>query len=339
VARPDSPQYLLAPITRTLETMSTAAPPRPARPLLTPGVRWMAAGAFWFSLMSLLVKVAGQRLPVMEIVLVRAVVTLALSWWMIRRLDVHPWGVHHGRLILRGVFGFLALSCFYYGVIHLPLAEATVIQYMNPVWTALLAAWLLRERMGPREIACVLAGLAGVVVIARPGFLFGAVAAGLDPLVVGIALMGSLGSAAAYTTVRSLSGREHPMVIVFFFPLVTVPLALPLALRVWTWPTPLEWLVLLGVGVTTQMGQVAITRGLSMERAGKATAVGYLQIVFAATWGALFFLELPDGWTLAGAALIVASTLALAHGSRVAAPAADDAEALPSLPSIPRRRP
>jgi drug/metabolite transporter (DMT)-like permease len=319
--------------------MVSAATFRKTAGMFSPGVRWMAAGAFWFSLMSLLVKVAGQRLPTMEIVFVRAVVTLLMSWWMIRRLGIPPWGTHHGRLVLRGVFGFLALSCFYYGVINLPLADATVIQYMNPVWTALLAAWLLRERMGAREIVCVLLGMVGVVVIARPEFLFGGLTQGLDPVVVGIALMGSLGSAAAYTTVRSLSGREHPMVIVFFFPLVTVPASLPLAIPGWIWPTGFEWLVLLGVGVTTQMGQVAITRGLSLERAGKATAVGYLQIVFAAAWGALFFAELPDAWTLAGAALIVGSTIWLSRGTFVAAPAADDAEAGPPEPLTPTFRP
>ncbi|HEU0054714.1 MAG TPA: EamA family transporter, partial [Longimicrobium sp.] len=78
-------------------------------------------------------------------------------------------------------------------------------------------------------------------------------------------------------------------------------------------PTPKEWAVLLGVGISTQLGQVAITRGLHLERAGRATATGYLQIVFAALWGALFFSELPDMGTVIGAALIVGSTLLLAR--------------------------
>jgi drug/metabolite transporter (DMT)-like permease len=74
--------------------------------------------------------------------------------------------------------------------------------------------------------------------------------------------------------------------------------------------------VLVGVGVTTQIAQVYMTRGLQMERAGRATAVGYLQVVFAAAWGALFFAEFPDRWSLLGGSLILGSTLLLAERGR-----------------------
>ena len=116
------------------------------------GLRYMAAGAFWFSLMGLLVKAAGQRVPVMEIVLARAIVSLALSYVMLRRARVAVWGNHPRLLLLRGGLGFVALACLYYAVVHLPLAEATMVQYTSPVFTALFAAWLLRERMTGREI-------------------------------------------------------------------------------------------------------------------------------------------------------------------------------------------
>src|SRR5690606_19598457 len=120
-------------------------------------------------------------------------------------------------------------------------------------------------------------------------------------------------SGAAYVTVRKLARTEHPLVIVFFFTLVTVPGALPGTLAAAVWPTPAEWAILLGVGLTAQAGQVYLTRGLQLEPAGRATAVGYLQIVFAAAWGALFFAEYPDAWTVAGALLILGSTLAVAR--------------------------
>lgn len=112
---------------------------------------------------------------------------------------------------------------------------------------------------------------------------------------------------------RGLGRTEHPSVIVFYFALVSVIASLPVALPGALLPTPREWLVLLGVGITTQLGQIAITHGLRRERAGRATAVAYLQIVFAAVWGAFFFAEYPDLGTVLGAALIVASTVALAR--------------------------
>jgi drug/metabolite transporter (DMT)-like permease len=279
----------------------------------------MALGAFWFSVMAVLVKASGRTLHSQQIVLVRGVVTLLLSAALVLRAGVPPWGPagSRGLLVLRGVFGFAALSFFYSSLVHLPLAEANLIQYTNPVFTALLAAWLLGERMGRLEIGCVAASLTGVVLVLRPASLLGGGPAHISPQAAAIALAGALCSASAYVTIRRIRG-VHPLVIVFYFPMVTVPATLPLALPRWEWPTPLEWLLLAGVGVTTQIAQVNMTRGLTLEPAGRATAVAYLQVVFAAAWGIVFFGERLDGWMVAGAALVLASTVALAWGRRAA---------------------
>ncbi|TVR56750.1 MAG: DMT family transporter [Gemmatimonadales bacterium] len=275
------------------------------------GFRYMAAGAFFFALMSLMVKVVGTRLPTMEVVLARSVVTLVLSLALIRHLGVSPWGKRRRLLFTRGALGFVALSSFYYAVIHLPLADATVIQYTNPVFTALLAALFLSERMGGREVAFALAGLGGVLVMARPTLLFGGEAPALPALPVAVAMTGALFSAAAYTTVRALGRTETPAVVVFWFSMVSVVAAFPLALRGFVLPRGWEWGLLLGIGVATQLGQLLLTMGLREERAGPATAVAYLQIVFAAGLGFLFLAEVPDRWTGMGAVVIVLATWGL----------------------------
>jgi drug/metabolite transporter (DMT)-like permease len=282
------------------------------------GMRYMAMGALCFSIMSLLVKYGGQRLPPQEMVMIRAVITFILSAWAVRHARVSPWGTPGKRklLMVRGIFGFTALSAFYHSIVHLPLADATVIQYTNPVWAGVLAVPLLGERLRRREVLSVVVSMVGVLVMMRPAFLFGGGTA-LEPVTVGIGLGGAMCSAMAYVTVRKLGATEHASVIVFYFSLISIFAALPTALPGALWPTPMEWLVLLGIGVSTQLGQMAITNGLRLERAGPATATAYLQIVFAGTWGILFFAEVPDWGTVAGAALIVGSTLALARGKRV----------------------
>ncbi len=277
------------------------------------GLRYMAASALSFSLMSVLVKVAGRTLPIMEVVLARAVITLLLSVWMLRRIDVSFWGEERGYLWLRGVFGFIALSCFYYAIVQLPLAEVTVIHYTNPVFTALGAALFLAESLRALELVLAVVSLGGVALVARPSFLFGGEVAALDPLGVAAAVAGALFSAAAYVTVRRASRSNHHMVIVFYFALVATLGAVPFAAPVWEWPTGMEWIVLLGIGGMTQLGQVFLTKGLERERAGRAMNVGYLQIVFAAVWGALFFDEIPDLWSVAGGLVIIGSTLLLAR--------------------------
>jgi drug/metabolite transporter (DMT)-like permease len=282
-----------------------------------PGIQYMAAGAVAFSVMSLLVKVAGHRLPSVEIVLVRAAITTVLSYALARRAGV-PVGGHDRRLLAtRGLVGFCALTAFYFSVVHLPLADATVIQYTNPLFATLLAVPLLGETIVARDALSVLLGLAGVVVVARPSFLFPAAVSRLDIVPVAIGLGGAVLTGAAYVLVRKLRASEDPLVIVFHFALVSTIASIPLALPVALWPTPREWAVLAAIGVTTQLGQVFFTRGLHLERAGRATAVGYLQIVCAAVWGGLAFGEIPDWGTVAGAVLIVGSTLVAARGSRI----------------------
>jgi drug/metabolite transporter (DMT)-like permease len=277
--------------------------------LVPPGLQAMAASAFFFSLMAALAKVAGRSVPLFEIVFARSLVVAVLSGAKLLHDGKGFRGKEPGILVIRGVLGFAALTCFYYAVVHLPLADATVIHFMNPVFTAFFAAVVLREHIGFLETLLVGSSLGGVLLVARPAFLFGG-GAGLAPLPVLIGLGGAVLSAAAYVTVRRLRG-EPPMLIVFYFAIVCTLLSVPMVLSHATVPSPSMVAVLLGVGVATHLGQVLITWGFRLERAGRASAVGYLQIVFAGCWGWLLFAEVPDVWTAVGAAVIVASTLAL----------------------------
>lgn len=271
----------------------------------------MVQAAAWFAVMSVLVKLASARLPTLQIVFARGAITLLLAALLLWRAGLSPLGGRVPLLLLRGLIGSCALICFYAAVVHLPLAEATVIHQTAPLFTALLAAWLLRERLQPRVLVALLGAFAGVVAIARPRWLFGGagVAAAFAWQYAFVALLGALLSALAYVTVRRLGRSEAPLVVTFWFPLVTVPLAAPFALPIWVWPDAVGWLLLLGIGVATQIAQVAMTKGLAREPAGRATAVGYLQVAFATVFGALVFGAWPDAWSLGGMLLIVASLL------------------------------
>src|SRR5262245_11252543 len=103
---------------------------------LTPGVRAMVLSAVAFSVMSALVKLAGARLPSVEIALVRAAISAVLSYWAVRRAGLSPWGNDRKWLFVRGALGFVGLHCYFYAVTVLPLADATVIQLTNPVLVA-----------------------------------------------------------------------------------------------------------------------------------------------------------------------------------------------------------
>jgi drug/metabolite transporter (DMT)-like permease len=178
----------------TTRGVESPAEQKPAA-ILSPGARAMLLAALGFSVMSALVKLAGQRLPTEQIVLARGVVTLVMSIWAIRRAGISPWGQRRGMLFLRGLFGFCALFCYFYTVTHLPLADAVVLHFSNPILSAIAAALILKERFGRADVFAAIACACGVVLVARPTFLFGG--APLDPFAIGLALAGAVFSAAA----------------------------------------------------------------------------------------------------------------------------------------------
>jgi drug/metabolite transporter (DMT)-like permease len=275
------------------------------------GLRLMAASAFFFSAMAALIKAAGARLPLFEIVAARSVIAALLAGIGVRRQG-HSFVPTEGvRIALRSVLGFIALSCYFYSLIELPLADATVVYFTNPVLTAVAAAAILGEGMGWREAGLVVLSLLGVAVVARPSFLFGAAHA-LDPGAVTLDLVSAVFVAASYVTIRSIR-RDPPLLVIFYFAVITIVLAAPLAALDFERPTLVDLLLILGIGVSTHFGQLCITWAFRFERAGRASAVGYLQIVFAAGWGWLLFAERPDQWTWVGAAVIVAATLGLSR--------------------------
>jgi drug/metabolite transporter (DMT)-like permease len=282
-------------------------------------VVYMLASAFAFSLMSMLVKVASARLPTGEIVLARGVVTLVASYLMLVQAGVPRWGTNRRGLAFRGVLGFGGLSFYYLSIAHLPLADATTIQNTTPLLTALVAWWLLGEPIGRGTAVALVCGLAGVSLIVHPS------GAGLDPVGVGFALGAAVCATFAYVTVRQLARTEHPLVIVWYFPLVATPLVVPWAVATGVSPTAGEWLLLLGIGLATQAGQVFMTMALAIERAGRVTSLGYTQVAFAMAWQWIIFAAPPTAWTIAGAALIVLGTTVVSLATRPRAAAASPA--------------
>ena len=267
---------------------------------------YMVASALGFSVMSMLVKVANARLPTGEIVFARAVVTLVASYVMVRRAGLSLWGTNKRGLVFRGALGFCGLSLYYLSLSYLPLADATTIQNTTPILVAILAWVALGEAVSWSTALALVCGVAGVSLIVHPS------GTGLDPVGVAIAVGAAVASAIVYVTVRKLAKTEHPLVIVWYFPLIATPLIIPWAIATWVTPTPFEWLVLLLIGLTTQVGQVFMTMALALEPAGRVTAVGYVQVAFAMAWQWMIFGSAPTVWTLAGAGLIVGGTTAIA---------------------------
>lgn len=274
------------------------------------GVRFMIMSAFGFAMMGVLVKqLSADGIPVLQIVAARALVSLVLSYADVRRKQLSPWGSHYLLLCMRAVAGTIALFFVYYSVANLPFAEATVLQYLHPMFTAFLAVIFLKEHLRWPTLVCVIMSFCGLLFIIRPAFFFGLAAADYDLYAIGAAILGAFGSGVAYILVRRLSRVEDSSVIIFYFPLFALPLSLLFLGNNIVMPNGLQWLLLLLVGVMTQIGQVGLTRAMQTETASRATSFSYLQVVFAIVLGWLFFNEVPDVWVYIGALFIMIGSI------------------------------
>jgi len=278
-------------------------------------VRFMLISALAFSIMTSFVKLVGTYgIPVFEIVAARAMVSLIISYADVRRKRISVWGHNKKLLMARGAVGSLALICVYFAVTTLPLAEATILQYLHPVFTAILALIFLKERIQRSTIICILFCIIGLLLIVSPSLTMSGTAE-LPLFSVAVALLGALGSAIAYVIVKRLSGTEDSSVIIFYFPLVALPLSLILLGDDFVMPNIEAFILLIFIGIFTQIGQVGLTKAMQTEVASKATAYSYVQVVFSIIFGWLLFSEVPSLWTWIGGSLIILGALINVFGS------------------------
>lgn len=282
------------------------------------GIRFMLLSALGFALMSACVKyVSTYGIPVFEIVAARALVSLIISYVDVKRKGISVWGNNKRLLFARGTIGTMALMCVYYSVTTLPLAEATILQYVHPVFTALLGLLFLKEKIQKSTMACIVFCLAGLLVMVQPS-INSNVNYDLPLFSVTTALLGALGSSIAYVIVRKLSRTEDSSVIIFYFPLVALPTSIALMWNDFVWPSVYLTFVLVLVGIFTQIGQYGLTKAMQTQSAGQASAYSYVQIVFSALLGVWLFNEIPSIWTYLGGGLIVTGALINVFGSKTA---------------------
>ena len=209
-------------------------------------------------------------------------------------------------LMLVGTTGF-AMASFR----TMPLAEATAMLFVTPLAVALLAGPILGERVGTARWIAVIAGLVGMLLVARPG---GAMSAA--------GITWALAAAACYTIyqiqTRQLAPGENTWTMLFYTALVgtaTMTLALPLF---WSGPlpTPLEALMIASLGIYGGTGHFMLIRAFRHAKASTLSPFLYAQLVWAALFGWMFYGHIPDGVSVAGMAIIAASSIAMAAYER-----------------------
>jgi drug/metabolite transporter (DMT)-like permease len=271
------------------------------------GALWMIASGVVFMAQNAVVKQLGTRLDSFEIAFFRCLFGFAVVLPFLARGGSAMFMT--GRPVLhlaRALVGVSTMFCGMYAYTHLPLADATAIGFARPLFTVLLAATILGEIVGWRRLTATAVGFAGVLVIVRPGseiFDFAHVAA----------LAGAFLGADVIVLVKKLQGSERNATIMAYFGIVTtLASAVPAAL-VWLTPTAGELALLAAIGCTASSAQWMTLKAFRAADASTVVPFDYARLVFAVLYGWFFFAEIPDRWTLLGAAILVAATLYIAY--------------------------
>lgn len=269
----------------------------------------MLISALGFALMAACVKeVSGLGIPVLEIVAARAIVSGIISYADIKRKKLSLWGHNKKLLIARGIVGSFALMFVYYAVTTLPLAEATVLQYLHPVFTAVLAVFFLKETIQRSTITCIVISLLGLFIIIQPNLQLDS-GVHYPWISIGSGVMGAFGSAVAYVIIKKLTKTDDSSVIIFYFPMVALPISIIMLGSDFVVPSLAATGLLILVGIFTQVGQVGLTKALNSADANKATAYAYVQLLFSVFIGWAYFSEVPMATTIMGGGLIMVGAL------------------------------
>lgn len=244
---------------------------------------WMIAAGLSFALMGVLVNLAAAQFSAAELVFYRAVVQLAVAWAVLANAGLSVRTPKLGMHVHRGVAGFVSLFMFFYALTALPVATAMTLNYMSPLWLALLLTAIARERPGTRLVVTVVLGFAGCVMLLRPTLT----AAQVWPATIG--LVSGIISAIAYWNVRQLVRSREPVArVVFYF-------ALFAGLGSLVWMAPQTWhpvtlanaWMLAGIGIFGSSGQLAMTRAYGRGSTLVSAALSYSGIVFSALFSVL----------------------------------------------------
>src|SRR5690606_20181498 len=156
----------------------------------------------------------------------------------------------------------------------MPLASAVTIQYLSPLFTIFLAGFLMKESAQARQWLYFFLAFEGVVLVK-----------GFDPRVslfeLSAGVLAAVFSAFAYNFVRELNDSDHPLVVVMYFPVVTLPLITPFVIAGWVTPSFADWPWVLAIGVFTQLAQVHMTHAYQLEKASRVAILNYVGLIFA----------------------------------------------------------
>jgi drug/metabolite transporter (DMT)-like permease len=271
-------------------------------PVLLAGLL-MAVSASISAVDAVIVRYVAPEMHVFQITFLRNLFSLlVLLPFLIRSggfgFSSRYWNIH----VLRAVIKLGAMIAYFLAILQLPLAIVMALAFTAPMFASAGGILLLRERATVTRVFSILAGIAGVVIVLRPGML---------PLEMGalLALASAAGLGIVALLMKVSSGRESASKIVWLNLVLVVPMALVLAVPVWATPSPPVLGLLVVQGVLGAVAQLAVARAMGLADAAAIVPVDFVRLPIVIFLGAILFAELPDWPVYVGSAVILGGIL------------------------------
>jgi drug/metabolite transporter (DMT)-like permease len=280
------------------------------------GILYIILSGLSFLIVNFFVKVLGagphqelfpglQKYPGHELVLARSIVSFAISYYIIKKRGLSVLGNNRKWLMIRGISGMIALTIFFYSIHHLPLAIASTIQYLAPVFTVIFAMIILKERVAKLQWLFILIAFCGVGIIGLNNVLAADQHQTVNFTWLSLGIISAAFSGIAYTAIIKLKSTDSPINIVIYFPMISLPIMTIWCFFEFTMPNGIEWLILLVIGIFTQIAQILMTKALHEGSASLITPFQYLGAIYAALLGLFIFDEKLSWVVYAGIGLIL----------------------------------
>lgn len=279
------------------------------------GIVYIILSGMAFFIINFFVKLLGnpdndviphlQKYPAHELVFFRSLVSFAISAAIIKYRGLPILGNNRRWLLLRGTAGMLALTIFFFTLHKLPLAIASTLQYLSPIFTVLIASRLFREKVSPMQYFSSLIAFLGVVFIGLNGLTGGFSSSESDLFWMGMGVLSAVLSGVAYNAISKLKETEETINIVIYFPMLALPLTGIWCLFDFTFPRGVEWLILLTIGVFTQIAQVCLTRAFLSTNTAVIAPFQYIGAIYALVSGWFVFNEQLEILSIIGVCLVI----------------------------------
>lgn len=262
-----------------------------------------------FALVNTFVKFL-ENIPAHELIFFRSIISLSLCLVALKRQKLAVFGNNKAWLLIRGFAGVTALTLFFITLQNISMANAVSIQYLSPLFTAIIAIFLLNEKVKKMQWVYFAMAIAGVVII--KGF-----DENLSWFYLMLGVVSSLFAGLAYNAVRKCKDTDKPVQVVFYFPLVATPIMACWCLYDWVQPQGWDWLFLLIIGLGTQVAQIYMTKALHSDATNMVTPVKYIGAVYAILIGYFVFDETLLLLNIVGIFIIVLAVLLNTSGNLI----------------------